>query len=466
MRAHRPWQILSSCFTAGYDFETLFPARRRRQVQRRNGNCFVFLLSGAIARPSRNRTARNCRCPNSRHSDGGSGWFGRHRPVKGRDKVGGRRNRCISGLFFGGEVTSDDVKGMDKRHKILVLDDDADWLDICRELLSQLPSKPEIRTVGTGTRAIAQLDAEPFRLMICDLRMRKMDGLQVLSIVRRRFPELRTVVLTGLEDDESRARAYAMGVDLFWLKSDMQRETKLFLDCLESLLGRDTAVGFRGVQSKSLMDIIQLECLSRSSVVLRITRGPLVARLWIQEGELIDAEVGDVRGEPALRRILSWKSGAFETLPAEPNRERTIQKSINALLLETAQAIDETTDPVQSELIERADHQKTVWKLSLIASEGAEFVVTIPPAPGKIEAWSTIAGEVMAGWARQALEAAQRLGERLEAGPLSHVAGATAERRLVLLPGEEQAVLVGWPPETPEGLLLEKTKKIAASWDS
>ena len=55
--------------------------------------------------------------------------------------------------------------------------------------------------------------------------MPRMDGLQVLSIVRRRHPELRTVVLSGLEDEEYRSRAYALGVDLFWIKIEMQRFT-------------------------------------------------------------------------------------------------------------------------------------------------------------------------------------------------------------------------------------------------
>ena len=196
-------------------------------------------------------------------------------------------------------------------------------------------------------RALGLLDAEPFRLLVCDLKMPRMDGLQVLSIVRRRFPELRTVVLTGLEDEEFRSRAYALGVDLFWLKTDMQQNTQMFLDCLESLLGRDMEGGFRGIQSKSLMDIIQMECLSRSSTVLRITRGPLVAKLWIQDGELIDAEAEGARGEAAFRRILAWKSGTFENLPAEPERERTIIKPVNALLLESAQTIDETANPVE-----------------------------------------------------------------------------------------------------------------------
>ena len=132
---------------------------------------------------------------------------------------------------------------MEPSHKILILDDEAAWLEVSRETLAQLPSKPDIRTVNSGTRAVALLDAEPFRLLICDLKMPRMDGLQVLSIVRRRFPELRTVVLSGLEDEEFRSRAYALGVDLFWLKADMQQNPQMFLDCLESLLGRDMEGG-------------------------------------------------------------------------------------------------------------------------------------------------------------------------------------------------------------------------------
>ena len=96
---------------------------------------------------------------------------------------------------------------MDAGHKILVLDDDGDWLDMCSDFLAQLPSKPEIRTVSSGMRALSLLDTQPFRVLLCDLKMPRMDGLQVLSIVRRRFPELRTVALTGLPDEEFRSRA-------------------------------------------------------------------------------------------------------------------------------------------------------------------------------------------------------------------------------------------------------------------
>jgi DNA-binding NarL/FixJ family response regulator len=353
---------------------------------------------------------------------------------------------------------------MEYQPKILILDDEADWLEMCREVLAQLPSQPEIRTALTGANAVAQMDAEPFRLLICDLKMPRIDGLQVLAIVRRRFPDLRTVVLTALEDEEFRSRAYALGVDLFWLKSDMQQNMKMFLDCLESLLGRDMADGFRGIQNKSLMDIIQMECLSRNSTLLRLTRGPLVAKIWLQDGELIDAEVQGAHGEAAFRKILFWKSGTFENLPAEPNHPRAIEKSVNALLLESAQSMDES-DTQQTEIIEKTAHRKTVWRISLVAREGAEFVVAVPPE-GEPEAWGTQLAESQAKWTRSAMDIVRRLSERLEAGPISHIAGSSAERNVLALTRDNKLFLVGWPRDQVDGQILERTKKLVASWDS
>ncbi len=358
---------------------------------------------------------------------------------------------------------------MENPHKILVLDDDADWLEMSREIILQLPSKPEVRTVSSGKRALAMLDAEPYRLLICDLKMPRIDGLQVLAIVRRRFPELRTVVLSALEDEEFRSRAYALGVDLFWLKIEMQRNQQMFIECLESLLGRDAESGFRGIQSKSLMDIIQMECLTGSSTVLRITRGSLVAKMWIQNGELIDAEAEGARGEMAFQRILGWKSGTFENLPADPNRERTIWKAVNVLLLESAQNMDETTGgPNDPESAEQLAHRRTVWKLSLLTRAGAEFVVAVPPEGQGVHeglGLQTQAAEQYANWTRKAIQIIKRLGDSVDAGPLAFLGANNVERQVLLLPRENKTFMVGWPPET-DGAALEKSKKLIAQWDS
>lgn len=363
---------------------------------------------------------------------------------------------------------------METRHKILILDDDPVFLELYKEWLTQLPSKPDVTTCTSGARAMSLLEAEAYRVLICDLKMPKMDGLQVLSIVRRRFPELRTVVMTGVADEEFRSRSYALGVDLFWLKPDTHQNMQMFLECLESLLGRDAESGFRGIQNKSLMDILQMECLSQSSTVFRITRGSLVGKIWILNGDLIDAETEGARGEAAFRRILEWKSGTFETLPSEPERERTIMKSINALLLEAAQALDEVGGKTQGESGEEADHRKTVWRLASLAREGAEWVVsttnggpTLPNDPnGNSEGWGTQSASEFAGWIKYANEAIKRLNETIEAGPWSHIQAQNFERKLVMMPAKNKTLLVAWPPAADASTVFEQSKKLVSSWDS
>ena len=279
------------------------------------------------------------------------------------------------------------------------------------------------------------------------------------------------MVLSGLEDEDYRSRAYALGVDLFWLKPEMQRNSKLFNECIESLLGqtdREGDTGFRGLQSKSLMDIIQMECLSRTSTVLRITRGPLVAKLWIQDGELMDAECEGARGEAAFQRLLAWKTGTFENLPAEPGHERTINKPVNALLLESAQSLDETAHPsLEPESVESnlppQNHVEIVAAHARrrgICGRRRRSPDRANPRRSARKMWPR-----SAKWTRRAAEIARRLGDRLEAGPLSHVAGQNQERQVVMLARGDRAFLVGWPAEAAENL-PEKSRKLVASWDS
>src|SRR5512138_2565718 len=308
---------------------------------------------------------------------------------------------------------------MQARHKLLIVDDDPAVLELYRELLSHLPSQPEVFTATSVPRALALLRAEPFRLLLCDLKMPKMDGLQVLSICRRTFPDLRTVVVTAVENEEFRSRAYALGVDLFWLKPDTQQNMQMFLQCIEALLGLANDSGFRGVQSKGLLDLLQMECLAQSSTVLRIRRGSLTGQIWISGGELVDAETEGSRGEMAFRRILSWKSGTFENMPAEPGRERTIFKPFNALLLETAQVLDEAVEPPPStpEQAEQAGHRNTVWRLASITRAGADYVVAMRNEPGaKAEGWGTESTDELAEWTRLAFEVSTYLSQKLQTG--------------------------------------------------
>jgi CheY-like chemotaxis protein len=360
---------------------------------------------------------------------------------------------------------------MSERPRILLLDDDQALLEVYREMLSNLPSQPEVRVAAAGARAIALLDSEPFTLLISDLNMPKMDGLQVLTVVRRKFPHLRTAVMTSLVDPQFRTRAYAMGIDLFLEKPNTPQEIKLFLDCVDSLLDRnDSDSGFRGVQSKSLMDIIQLESLAHCSSVLKITNGSLVAKIWFENGEIVDAEGPEVKGEPAIRKILSWKTGAFEILPAELNRPRTVRTSVQGLLLDSAQAMDEAqangTDAANaaSEPPQLSEGESLLATLAKF--DGVEFVMTLDEERSKAESWSVENPERLAEWLRETTHRFQKLGESLHAGQLTQFEGLTPENHLVVVTRDRVTFCAGFDRTPGTDAVHETASKMISLWAS
>ena len=332
-----------------------------------------------------------------------------------------------------------------------------------RDLLAQLPSQPEIHLANSGARALALLEAESFTLLISDLKMPKMDGLQVLSIVRSRFPDLRVVVMTSMLDEQYRTRAYAMGVDLFWVKPTNPEEIKMFQDCIAALLVRDTQSGFRGVQSKSLVDLIQLECLSSNSSVLKVVNGPKEGRVWIHDGEIIDAAVGELNGTNAFKDISSWRTGAFEILPPEPERQRTIFENYQGLLLDTAQTLDETQGA------EKKDGEQSDEQMPLLAAlgriEGVEFVLEISLGENaNVESWGINKAEPLVQWTRDVLLGFSQLGEKLRVGQPTAVRGIGWQGHLAILSENQKALCAGLRKALAAEDVAESMNKIKSQW--
>lgn len=357
---------------------------------------------------------------------------------------------------------------MASRPRILLLDDDQELLDMYQEILGQMPSRPEVVTASSGARAIALLESQKFTLMVTDLNMPKMDGLQVLSIVRRKYPQLRIVVLTSVMDEQFRSRSYAMGVDLFWQKPSTMDEIKLFLDCIESLLDREEQEsGFRGVQSKSLVDLIQLECLSRTSTTLRITNGNLEGRIWIRDGDVIDAASGTLEGTDAFKEILCWKTGSFEILPADGEHPRKINESYQGLLLETAQAIDESQQQPAAEGSDESAAPTASPLVALSQVPGIEFLLDVPEDQARdADSWAAENVPATAAWAREIVDQYRKLGDEMQAGQLLSLEFHGPQRHITCAPGAKSHLLAGWNRNLPADELRENFKLLTAKWAS
>lgn len=362
---------------------------------------------------------------------------------------------------------------MQPQPKILLLDDDQEFLELYQNMLStHLPSNPEVKTATTGAKALSLLGSDNFNLLSIDLDMPKMDGLQILSIARRKHPQLRMVVLTGIRDEQFRSRAYHMGVDQYWIKPESDQEIGLLMESFETLVSQEAMGGFRGIQSKSLVDIIQLECLSQSSSLLRITNGRQDAKIWIDKGEVIDAETKDLKAEEAFQKILTWKSGAFEILPPDPDQERTIFTSYQGLLLDTAQAMDEAAHLKEIQSADESEVRKPSIETSSLLVElaqmpGVEFILTEKNGKPDLRNFFGLEDSEATGrWMNTTLTNLQELGELLKVGELKNAVACGTNLKAVLTCSSGTSMCIGLADSISTDRAVEILNNIVTKWDS
>ena len=97
---------------------------------------------------------------------------------------------------------------IDKR--ILVVDDEQIVRDRCERTLTD--EGYVVRTVASGQEALLACRNEPFDVMLTDLRMPDMDGIEVVRAVAEEFPEVRVVMITGYPGRKTAEQAKTLGI--------------------------------------------------------------------------------------------------------------------------------------------------------------------------------------------------------------------------------------------------------------
>ena len=101
-------------------------------------------------------------------------------------------------------------------HRILVVEDDEDMRENLRRIL--VGARYEVRLARDGAEAMTLLESQPCHLVLTDLVMPGMGGLQLLSEIRRRERALPVVFLTAFGDRATYVKATEMGAVEFLTK--------------------------------------------------------------------------------------------------------------------------------------------------------------------------------------------------------------------------------------------------------
>lgn len=93
--------------------------------------------------------------------------------------------------------------------KILVIDDEAIVRTSCERTLA--PEGYEVRVATGGKEGLDVLEEERFNLVLLDLKMPDIDGIDVLNTIKKKWPETKVVMITGYSTVDTAVQALRLG---------------------------------------------------------------------------------------------------------------------------------------------------------------------------------------------------------------------------------------------------------------
>jgi DNA-binding response OmpR family regulator len=222
--------------------------------------------------------------------------------------------------------------------KVMIVDDEETLTWSMSKSLSKDRDKYQVLVANNGKEALGQLDREKIDLVISDIRMPDINGLDLLVEVKKKYPQTKVIIMTAYGSSDVQKEASRRG-SLHYIEKPFEISDirKMILD----LVGRKK--GFQGkVFGLQLTDIIQMNCLGRLTTALMINRNGEKGVIYFNEGEVVHAECADQKGEDAFYRILSWEEGEFVSNIGITSSVQTIHQNWEHLLVEAMRRNDES----------------------------------------------------------------------------------------------------------------------------
>ncbi len=117
--------------------------------------------------------------------------------------------------------------------KILIVDDEAGIVEESSEFLQE--EGYDVETADTGQDGIKKLLEFRPELVILDMKLPDMSGIDVLRVIRKEVPQTKVIVNTGYVDQKLIDEAEALGRDVFLQKPfDLERLIREVENCIGS----------------------------------------------------------------------------------------------------------------------------------------------------------------------------------------------------------------------------------------
>ncbi len=215
---------------------------------------------------------------------------------------------------------------IEQKH-VLFVDDDAISRRFVEKMLRSSIPGVHVTCAGDGAQALAVLDREPVDLLITDLAMPVIDGIELLLQVARRRLRIPLLVVTAHATPATESQALSGGAIECFEKPILQEP---FIRCTRKLLF--------GAHHRELLDVVSLAGIVRligaeaKTCTLHVATAGAQGLLAFSNGDLVDARQGDVRGIRAALEILGWEDSSITLDPDVRPGPWTIHTSVVDLL--------------------------------------------------------------------------------------------------------------------------------------
>lgn len=225
--------------------------------------------------------------------------------------------------------------------RVLIIDDEADILHTYTGILER--EGFEVQGAPTGLEAIERCRQEPFDLLLIDLKLPDISGLEVLRQAKQLIPDVVAIFITGFGTLETAVEALRLGAAEYLIKP-IQVET--LITAIQHILARKRekmAVVRGNLRDFSLTSLISVTCNERNQARLLIRHGNQEAALFFEDGNIVHMTLNGHEGEEVIYEVLAWEGGVFELAQGVPPPTHTVTTSWSALLLKGLQYVDEST---------------------------------------------------------------------------------------------------------------------------
>ena len=217
--------------------------------------------------------------------------------------------------------------------RVLVVDDDDTVAAVVVGYLER--AGHHATQLGDGASALKSVDAEPPDLIVLDLMLPEIDGLEVCRRVRAAYPELPVIMLTALGEAEDRIAGLEVGADDYVTKPFSPRELVLRV---ESVLRRTVAV-------RTPAPLLVAGSITVDRAARRAWRNGEELALTVRELELL-AYLMEHPGvafnrEQLMREVWGWTFGDQSTVTVHVRRlrEKVEDDPTNPTLIRTVWGI-------------------------------------------------------------------------------------------------------------------------------